>query len=226
MCRNTQAVTSRRHHAPMISRVLTFLLLILPTAALGQTSPTDPTALPARDSHQDLLIAADPYISADRYKDTFGKNSPYPAGIIAIEVFFRNDNNMPVRLNLNTIRLGISLPGVERQRLEPLSPEEVTDRSLLKADANPKLPRRFPFPTSGGGKSKAWNAMDTLLRSVAISSDVIAPRGVTHGFLFFDMNHDFEAIRHAHLYIPDLAFMTNNQAFLFFDLDLGATPAK
>jgi hypothetical protein len=210
----------------MILRILTSLFLLLPLSTLAQTAPTDPMALQARDSHQDLLIAADPYISADRYKDTFGKHSPYPAGIIAIEVYFRNDNNMPVRLNLNTIRLVISLPGVERQRLEPLSPEEVTDRTLLKANANPRLPRPFPFPTPGGGKGKAWNEMDTMLRSVAVPSDVLPPIGATHGFLFFDMNHDFEAIRHAHLYIPDLAFMTNNKALFFFELDLGAIAAK
>jgi len=209
----------------MILRFLA-LLLLLPLGALAQASPTDPMTLQARDSHQDMLIAADPYISAERYKDVFGKHSPYPTGIIAIDVYFRNDNSMPIRLNLNTIRLVISLPGVDRQRLEPLSPEEVTDRTLLKADANPKLPRPFPFPRPGGGKSKPWVEMDTMLRSVAVSSDVLPPKGITHGFLFFDMNHDFEAIRHAHLYIPDLAFMGNSKALFFFELDLGATPAK
>jgi len=201
-------------------------LLVFPLAASGQTAPTDPTALRARDSHQDLLIAADPYVSAERYKDAFGKHSPYPAGIIAIDVYFRNDNSMPIRLNLNTIRLVISLPGVERQRLEPLSPEDVTDRTLLKADANPKLPRPFPFPRPSGGKSKPWVEMDTMLRSVAVPSDVLPPKGITHGFLFFDMNHDFEAVRDAHLYIPDLAFMGNNKALFFFELDLSATSAK
>ena len=210
----------------MISRILTILLLLPLLGALAQTAPTDPMALSARDSHQDLLIAADPVIGADRYKDIFGKHSPYPAGIMAIDVYFRNDNNIPVRVNLNTVRLVISLPGVERQRLEPLSPEEVTDRTLLKGDANPRVPRPFPFPNPGSGKSKAWNEMDTLLRSVAVSSDVVPPIGVTHGFLFFDMNHDFEAIRHAHLYIPDLAFMTTNKALFFFELDLGAVTAK
>jgi hypothetical protein len=210
----------------MISRILTILFLLPLLGALPQTAPTDPMALRARDSHQDLLIAADPVIAADRYKDIFGKQSPYPSGIMAIDVYFRNDNNIPVRVNLNTVRLVISLPGVERQRLEPLSPEEVTDRMLLKGDANPRVPRPFPFPSSGSGKSKAWKEMDTMLRSVAVSSDVLPPIGVTHGFLFFDMNHDFEAIRHAHLYIPDLAFMTNHQALFFFELDLGGAAPK
>ena len=181
-------------------------------------------ALPTRDAHQNLTIIADPYVTTERYTAPFGKNSPYPAGIAAIDVYFRNDNSLPIRLNLNTIRLVVSIPGVDRQQLEPLSPEEVADRSLLKADANPKLHRPFPFPNSGSGngKSKAWNEMDTLLRSVSISSDILPPHGTTHGFLFFDVNHDFKAIRYTHLYIPDLAFMTDNKALFFFEIDLGA----
>jgi len=207
-------------------RWLVTILLLFPIGAIAQSAPTDMQSLRTRDAHQDLLIVADPYIAADRYKDIFGKHSPYAAGIIAIEVYFRNDNSMPIRLNLNTIRLAISLPGVERQRLEPLSPEDVADRTLLKGGSAPKGQRPFPFPNSGNGKSKAWNEMDVMLRSVAVSSDVLPPLGTTHGFLFFDMNHDFEAIRHAHLYIPDLAFMTNNTALFFFEIDLGIASTK
>lgn len=207
----------------MILRNLAILLL-LPLGALAQNAPVDPLTLHTRDAHQDLTIIADPYVTAERYTAPFGKNSPFPAGIAAIEVYFRNDNNVPIRLNLDTIRLVISLPGVERQRLEPLSPEEVANRALLKADANPKMRRPFPFPNSGGGngKSKAWNQMDTLLRSVAVSSDVLPPHATTHGFLFFDLNHDFNAIHYTHLYIPDLSFMTDNKALFFFEIDLGA----
>jgi hypothetical protein len=200
------------------------VLLLLPIGASAQSAPADPATLHTRDSHQDLTIIADPYVSAERYTAPFGKNSPFAAGIGAIDVYFRNDNNVPVRLNLNTIRLVVSLPGVERQQLEPLSPEEVANRALLKADANPKLHRPFPFPNSGsgGGKSKAWNEMDTLLRSLAVSSDILPPHATVHGFLFFDLNHDFNAIRYTHLYIPDLSFMTDNKALFFFEIDLGA----
>jgi len=199
------------------------VLILLPVGALAQTAPADPMTLRTRDAHQDLTIVADPYVSAERYAGPFGKYSPFPAGIAAIDVYFRNDNDAPIRLNLDTIRLVISLPGSGRQRLEPLSPEEVADRTLLKADANPKLHRPFPFPNSSGGhgKSKAWNEMDTMLRSIAISSDILPPHATTHGFLFFDLNHDFDAIRYTNLYIPDLSFMTTNKALFFFEIDLG-----
>jgi hypothetical protein len=207
----------------MSLRILAVLLL-LPLGALAQSAPTDPLTLHTRDSHQDLLIVADPYVTSERYTGPFGKNSPFPAGIAAIDVYFRNDNDAPIRLDLNTIQLVVSLPGMQRQRLDQLSPEEVANRALLKADANPKMHRPFPFPNSGSGsgKSKAWNEMDTLLRSLAIATDILPPHATTHGFLFFDLNHDFSAIRYTHLYIPDLSFMTDHKALFFFEIDLGA----
>jgi hypothetical protein len=202
--------------------------MLVPAGALAQTSPPDPMALSARDSHQDLTIAADPYVKADRYKkEVFGKDSFYNAGMIAIEVFFRNESNAPIRLNPDTIQLIISQPDQERQRLGALSPEEVADRTLLTANSNVRARRPFPLPgsTSRSGHSKDWMAMTGTLRSVALGTDVLPPHATTHGFLFFDLDHDFGAIRYAHLYIPDLAFMTDHKALFFFELDLGAAPA-
>src|ERR1019366_8232875 len=149
-------------------RILT-IILMLPLGAFAQTAQTDPMTLRARDAHQDLLIVADPYISADRYKDKgmFGKKSPYEAGIVAINVYFRNDNDKPIRLNLDTIQLVIAQPGMERQRLGPLSPEDVADRTLLKNASNPTVRRRplsFPVTVSNSGKGKDWNEMTMTLR--------------------------------------------------------------
>ena len=203
--------------------------MLFPLGALGQGAPPDPTSLAARDSHQDLTIAADPYLKAERYKkEIFGKDSFYAAGIIAIDVYFKNDNNVPIRLNPETIQLVISQPGLDRQRLGPLSPEEVADRTLLTANSNIRAHRPFPFPgsSSGSGHSKDWTEMTTTLRAVALGTDVLPPHATTHGFLFFDLNHDFSAIHNTHLYIPDLAFMTDNKALFFFEIDLANAPSR
>jgi hypothetical protein len=209
-------------------RILTVILL-LPLCALAQTAQTDPLTLHARDAHQDLMIAADPYVSADRYKGQFGKKSPYEAGIVAIDVYFKNDNDAPIRLNPETIELIISQPDQARQHLTPLSPEDIADRTLLNAPhANPKVKPRLPFPVGGSNSSKGkeWNEMVTAIRSVALGTDVLPPHATTHGFLFFDLNHEFDAVRHTHVYIPDLAFMGSNKALFFFEIDLGVAPTK
>jgi hypothetical protein len=209
-----------------LSIVHFILALLLAHATFAQSSPPqiDPTTMRARDMHQNLLIAADPYVSTDRYKAAFGKNSPFESGIIAIQVYCRNDNDAPIRIDFETIELLVSLPGHDRQRLTPISVEEVANRTLLKGEANPRPPSRLPLPgLSKSGPAKAWNDMVTLLHSVAFSSEVLPPHGETHGFLFFDMNHDFDAVRYTHLYLPDLWFMTDKKALLFFEVDLGAS---
>jgi hypothetical protein len=207
------------------------IALLLPLGARAQTAHVDPLTLTTRDAHQELLIVADPYISADRYKDKniFGKKSFYDAGIIAIDVYFRNDNDKPIRIDLDTIQLVVAQPGQDRQRLDALSAEEVTDRTLLEKATDPTIRRRplsFPGTIHNSGKSKEWNEMATTLRSVALATDVLGPHATTKGFLFFDMNHEFDAIRYSQLYIPDLAFMGNNQALFFFEIDLGTAPNK
>jgi hypothetical protein len=212
----------------MLRTILTIAMLF-PLGALAQTAPPDPMSLTTRDAHQDLTIVADPFLKADRYKkEIFGKDSFYAAGIVAIDVYLRNDNNVPIRLNPNTIQLVISQPGQEHQRLDALSPEDVADRTLLKAESNVRVRRPFPFPgtSSGAGHSKDWVQMTTTLRSVALGTDVLPPHATTHGFLFFDLNHDFRAIHDSHLYIPDLAFMTDNKALFFFEIDLADAPQR
>ncbi len=210
-------------------RGILILALFAPLGAPAQSAPPDPTSLPTRDAHQDLTVVADPYLRADRYKkEIFGKESFYVVGIVAIDVYFRNDNNSPIRLNPDTIQLVISVPGQDRQRLDALSPEDVADRTLLKGDSNIRVRRPFPFPGSspGGGKSKDWISMTNTIRSVALGTDILPPHATTHGFIFFDMNHDFSAIRNSHLYIPDLAFMTDKKALLFFEIDLADAPMR
>jgi hypothetical protein len=204
--------------------------LLASGGALAQNAPpADPMTLPTRDAHQDLMVVADPYLRAARYsKEVFGKDSFYNAGIVAIDVFFKNDNNVPIRVNPGTIQLVISQPGQDRQRLGPLTPEDVADRTLLTADSNIRAHRPFPFPSpgSGSGHSKDWTSMTTTLHAVALGTDVLPPHATTHGFIFFDVNHNFSAVRNSHLYIPDLAYMTDNKALFFFEIDLADTPSR
>ena len=204
-------------------------IALVPLGALAQSAPPDPLSLQTRDSHEGLTIVADPYLSSSRYKkEIFSKYSPYAAGIVAIDVYFRNDNGLPVRIDPNTIQLVISVPGQDKQRLGILSPDDVADRTLLTGDSDVRERRPFPFPnpTNGPGHKKDWVDMTTALRAVTLSTDLLPPHTTTHGFLFFDMNHEFAAIHYAHLYIPDLVFTKNDQALFFFEIDLAEAPSR
>ena len=185
----------------------------------ARAQTVDPATLPAHDSHQGLLIAVSPDITAERSKAKFGKHTPYEGGILGLDVYFRNDNDAPIRINLDEVRLFIGAPGDRPQKLEPLSHQEVADL-LLKPGKDPTVRVRSPLPKLGGpSQNKEWTALDSLLSSAAMSSDVLAPHATTHGYFYFDVNRQFSWLSNARLDIPDLAFMLNNKALFFFQID-------
>jgi hypothetical protein len=204
---------------------LTLALLFWAASAGAACAQVDLSSLPARDAHEGLLVAADPYQSAERYKARFGKKNPSDAGILAIEVFLRNDNDRPIRLDLQSIRLLLAPSGFQRQQLGPLAVEDVVDRILNKGGPNPTVSRRpIPLPGRGPktGRGKEWNQLEAALRGAAFDMDVLPPRSSVHGFLFFDVNHRYDWLPYARLYVPDVTFLDNKQALLFFEVNLAA----
>jgi len=206
-------------------RIRFALTVFLCLAASPARPQSDPTSLPARDSHEGLLVVADPYQDAARYKARFGKKNPYDAGILAVEVFFRNDTDKPIRLDLEAIRLLLNPPGFDKQRLGPMSAEDVADRILNKGAQDPTA-RRRPLPVPGrgpkGGRGKDWEELVATLRAGAFATDLLPPRSTVHGFLFFDIDRRFDWVPSARLYLPDLKFMTDKKALLYFEVDFGA----
>jgi hypothetical protein len=185
---------------------------------------TDPNSLRAKDAHQSLLIAADPFVTVDRYKARFGnKHTPYDAGILALEIYARNDNDKPIQINLDTASLLIGAPNQPRQKLAALAPEDVADRVIFKRPRDVR-PQRLPLPVPGGvpntGKSKEWNEFATELRAVALSSDVFPPNATVHGFLYFDIAGHYDWLSNARFELPDLNFMLDKKALFFFEVDL------
>jgi hypothetical protein len=199
--------------------ILCGVLLAVAGTALAQA---DPATLPAHDRHEGMLVAADPCNDATRAKARFGKASPIPAGIVPIEVFFRNETQQPLRINLATIRLEIAPAGRQQQHIEPLDASEV---ALLIAHPggtpNPesrrsRFPRRVPLPSN----DKKAKELESVLRPLSLDADVIPPAATVHGFLFFDVSHDFSVLAAASLYLPDVRVIPGNQALTYFEVDL------
>src|SRR6266700_1982217 len=164
----------------MLSRLL--LAACLGLGILGANSPanaqTDPASLPAHDTHQGVTVAVRPLMSEASYKTQFGSgHTPYEAGILVLEVFFRNDNDKPIRLKLDTMRLLVNLAGQSPQRIEPLAAEDVADRVLLKKPSDPKAPR-FPLPgrVPASNRDKNWQEFAKRLQAAAIPSDIVGPK--------------------------------------------------
>jgi len=60
----------------MLYRLLV-LTLVWPLTAFAQAAQVDPLTLPTRDTHQNLTVAADPYVSATATVKLYWQTSPY-----------------------------------------------------------------------------------------------------------------------------------------------------
>jgi hypothetical protein len=218
----------------MKPRVFMLVLLMIPAAlassvtfqAASSQSPSqkDPTKLPARDAHQDLLVAADPWVTAEEYKARFPKENPFDYGIMAIDVYFKNDGALPVRINLSTIRMTIVHKQSANEELPPLSSDAVADYMLggKNNGRNPTKGSKLPIPTRPSDKNaKKVQEMADVLHAVQLQTDLVPPHSTVRGLLYFDVDGHFEWTTTARLYVPDLRTMGTDKTLLFFDVDLG-----
>jgi hypothetical protein len=213
--------------------MMRFLLTIaacclLCTGVRAQTTPAapvDPSTLPAHDRHEGLLIAADPYSDSARAKKRFGKDNPVDAGLLPVELFLENETAQPMRIRLETIRLDIALPGEARQKIEAISADEAAVRIVFPAGTpDPEAkPARLPTPIPLPHHDKNADKVADRLRSLALDADVIPPLATLHGFVFFDVSHDFALVAHASVYVPDVTVIPGNHALTYFEIDLGAS---
>lgn len=203
-----------------LTRFLTTLLMLTALAASG-FAQSDPASLPAKDQHEGLLVAADPYVDAERAKQRFGKKTPLEVGIVPIEVIFRNDNDQPILLTLENIRLQLNPRGSERQQLEPLAVEAVIEKMLYKGGPDVSMPRRpIPGRLPKITKDKDYQKLEEVLRPLAFDMSLLPPKSTVRGFLFFYVGRGTAWLNYAQLYIPDLQLMTTKQPLFFFEVDL------
>ncbi len=183
---------------------------------------TDPTQLPARETHAGLTIAVDPYADAARVKEKFGKKHPYAAGILPVEVFFKNDTNQAIHVALEEIRLVISPPEGARQRVAPLDFDTVIERTLHEEKGGPevKKPRvPIPLPRSPADRSKEWKKLEESWNAFLLSGDVLPPQSTIRGFLFFDMGRHLDWAPYSRLLVPRLKVIQTNQELFYFEVD-------
>jgi hypothetical protein len=203
--------------------------LRIPLVAVGligsfagaQQSPLRTAAL---ESHEGLTISATPWTDAAKYKEKFPKKSPYSAGILAVQVSFRNDSDDSVKVNLSRIRLTVHLDAENTQELPSLSPEELVQAVLKPGGKDPTATRKklpVPIPLPQGGKDKNADELQRQAQEASVPTGVIAPHSTVQGLLYFDLQNQFDLLDTAHLYVPDLALMRGNRALTYFDIDLG-----
>lgn len=178
----------------------------------------------AVESHEGLTISATPWMEASKYKEKFPKKSPFAAGIVAVQVAFRNDSDESIRVELGKIRMTVHLDSENTQELPSLSPEELAQGVVRPGAKDPTKRTRLPIPVGGGsrgGSQKDLAELQKQAEAARVPSAVIAPHSTVQGLLYFDLQRQYDLLDTAHLYVPDLAFMRGDRALTFFDIDLG-----
>jgi hypothetical protein len=190
-------------------------------SALGQESKPLRTSI--LDAHEGVTIGVEPWTQASRYKDKFPKKSPFAAGIVALKLSIRNDNDEAVKLNLHRIRLLVQLDPENRQELESLTADDVADAVMLKQNGKDPTARRLPIPLPISRpkptRDKNWEEFHGDCQNAGIPSSVIGAHSTMEGLVYFDLRGEWDLLQTARLYVPDLEKMTSKQAISYFDID-------
>ena len=178
------------------------------------------------ESHEGVTITARPWTDPTLYKEKFPKKSPYAVGIIAVQVAFRNDSDDSMKINLERIRLNVTLSEENQQALQPLSSEEAADLITNPGAKNVTI-RRIPIPLGGPklGHDKKWTEVEKTIRDAGVQASVVAPHGTVQGLLYFDMRGQFDLLSTAHLYVPEVVAIEKNRGLMYFEIDL-SRPAE
>ena len=213
------------------ARKLTLFLatFLAPHVAAGQATPQQqpPLKTSALESHEGMTISALPWTNPALYKEKFHKKSPYAAGIVALQVVFRNDSDDSLKENLERIRLNVTLSEDDHQALDPLTSEQAADVILQPAVKN--LGRsRFPLPIGGPkvGRDKKWVELEQELRQAGVKGSIVAPHSSVEGLLYFDLQSQFDLLSNAHLYVPDIIALEKNHGLMYFEIDLSQAGGK
>ncbi|MGB7514080.1 MAG: hypothetical protein WBQ61_27865 [Candidatus Acidiferrum sp.] len=195
--------------------------------AQGPAKPAAPMHAVVTDSHEGITIGIDPWTQESRYKQKFPKKSPFSKGVVALQVSFRNDNDHGVKVNLQSIRLIVQLDEDNRQQLYSMSADDVADTVMLKNNGKDPTAKRNPFPvqlpTSGVPKSardSKWTAFRDDCQNAGVPTNVVAAHSTVQGLIYFDLRGEVDLLKAAHLYLPNIVSMSDNQPISYFDIAL------
>jgi len=214
-----------------LSEAVPFLAacLMVGSYATGQTGSQRASLKTASlETHEGLTISAQPWTDAALYKEKFPKKSPFAAGIVGMQVVFRNDSNESMKVSLDRIRLSFQIDEDHRQELQALTSAQVADEVLKPGGKDPSKSRsRIPLPVSiPHNNDKHWTELQQQADAAGVPANVIAPHSTVQGLLYFDLQGQFDLLNGAHLYVPDVVVMENNRSLTYFEIELSKPAGK
>jgi len=212
-------------------RKLTLILAFLATPSLvaQKGGPQQPSSLKTAslESHEGMTITARSWTDPALYKEKFPKKSPFTAGIAAVQVAFRNDSDDSMKVNLERIRLNVTVSEEDQQSLFPLTSEQAADVITHPGSQNVTM-KRLPIPLGGPkiGHDKKWIEVEKSLNDAGVQSSVVAPHSTVQGLLYFDLRSQFDLLNAAHLYVPEIVAIEKNRGLMYFEIDLSRSAER
>jgi len=217
----------------LMKKLLAVVVVVVLGILLGRVAPgqeSKPLRTLILDSHEGVTIGVEPWTQASKYKEKFPKKSPFGAGIVALKLSIRNDNDEAVKLTLRRIRLLVQLDQDNKQELEALTADDVADAVLLRQNGKDPTARRLPIPLPINRpkptRDKNWEEFHGDVQNAGIPSGVIGAHSTMEGLVYFDLRGEWDLLQTARLYVPDLQRMTSQQAILYFDIDFSRGPGN
>src|SRR5258708_31945613 len=142
---------------PKLTLILPLLALSMMTCEPGAAQQPSSLKTTSLESHEGMTITARPCTDPALYKEKFPKKPPFAAGIVAIQVVFRNDSDDSMKVNLERIRLNLTFSEEDHQALYPLTSDEADD-IITRPSTKNLTTRRLPIPLGAPkvGKDKKW----------------------------------------------------------------------
>lgn len=229
-----QTIVQTRYYKPMRLRTIVLLGMIVAAGAWGlaagrsRAQSVVPSAA-AAESHEGVTITAQPWTEPADYKPRFPKKTPLTAGLVGVQLTIQNDSAAAVRVNLERIRLIVTLDEESRQNLAPLSAEDVAELILKGGSSDPTATRkRIPLPMGipKTGRSKEWTQIEDAARAAGVPGSVIPPHGKVQGLLYFDLARQYDLLHSARLYIPEVTNIEKGRSLLYFELEFSKAAAR
>ena len=142
-----------------------------------------------------------------------------------MQISFRNDTDLGVRVDLERIRLLVEISEENRQELLPLTPDDVADTVMLKSNGKDPTAKRLPIPIPvtkpKPTRDANWTNFRDACQNAAVPTKIVAAHGTVEGLIYFNLRGEVDLLLTARLYIPNLATMGSNQPISYFDIALG-----
>lgn len=213
-------------HRPSFHLVLALALLGPAVGAQGPAATQDEEGFLARDTHQDVSIAARPIPDTPEAERIFGpKAAPTRAGFLPVELLIRNDREESIAVALERIvvvsgREEFEQAGTRTVALWLYPPPDVKEPKV----GGSRLPIPWPSgPKVAKDKKRAEREeAEASLRSRQLRVEKIAPGAHARGFLYFDLRRASIDLAQSYVYIPEVNAVDSGEGLLFFEVSLEA----